>query len=108
MSGVIGGRVGACVFVGPQAPRLDLPISPKARAQVMSSQVKSTTSKSSQVCGLRSTFDRLLYGCLLFMYMYRLDLHVSQFCRVPHARSPRSIRIMPSCVHCPETHNIPE
>ena len=70
MSGVIGDRGAGLTW----APRLDLPISPKARAQVMSSQVKSTTSKSSQVCGLRSTFDRLLYGCLLFMYMYRLEL----------------------------------
>ena len=78
MSGVIGGRVGACVFAssdrGAGSARLDLQFLQKARAQVMSSQVKSTTSKSSQVCGLRSTFDRLLYGCLLFMYMYRLEL----------------------------------
>jgi hypothetical protein len=80
MSGVIGGRVGACVFAssdrGAGSARLDLlcQFFQNARAQVMSSQVKSTTSKSSQVCGLRSTFDRLLYGCLLFMYLCRLEL----------------------------------
>jgi len=36
-------------------------------SQVKSSQVKSTA-------GFQSTFDRLPYGCLLFMYRLDLDL----------------------------------
>ena len=56
------------------------------------SQVKSSQVKSSQVtAGLRSTFDRLPYGCLLFMY--RLDLTTHQ-----HAKLSDSARYAMSTV----------
>jgi hypothetical protein len=53
MSGVIGGRVGACVFAssdrGAGSARLDLPISPKSArtGHVKSSQVHNKQVKSS-------------------------------------------------------------
>ena len=46
------------------------------RLHVSRRQVKSKSSQSQITAGLRSTFDRLPYGCLLFMY--RRDLTDTQ------------------------------
>ena len=48
------------------------PLSQFGRSQVKSSQLRHLRPLPSTTAGLRSTFDRLPYGCLLFMY--RLDL----------------------------------
>ena len=53
-----------------------------ARLQVKSSQVKST------ITSLRSTFDRLPYGCLLFMY--RLVVFAFKTLQEPGTCHPRS------------------
>ena len=64
----------------------------KLQVFITHQQVKSSQVKSSQVtAGLRSTFDRLPYGCLLFMY--RLDLTTHQ-----HAKLSDSARYAMSTV----------
>ena len=73
-------------------------------SQVKSSQVKSSQVKSrhlrlrphpSTTAGLRSTFNRLPYGCLLFMYRLdleaRFSLRMSRWCRCGFQTRERTV-----------------